>query len=180
MRTAPHRSDNNPPPSDDVFVAMESLRRLVRALRVFSHTTKADLQVSGAQLYVLQALDDEPGMSLKALAQRTLTDPSSVSVVVSRLVDVGMIRRFTAEDDARRSELELSARGRALLRKAPRAVQARMADGLRALPARELRAVSRGLAKLAAHLGVHREPSTMFFEPEPRARAGKSRRRVAS
>jgi DNA-binding MarR family transcriptional regulator len=180
MRTQPHKSGNGRASTDDVFVAMESLRRLVRALRVFSHTTKADLRLSGAQLYVLQALDDEPGMSLKALAHRTLTDASSVSVVVSRLVDAGMIRRSTAEDDARRSELELTARGRALLRKAPRAVQAHMTDGLRALSARELRSVSRGLAKLAAHLGLHREPSMMFFEPEARVRARKPRRRVAS
>jgi DNA-binding MarR family transcriptional regulator len=160
-KTSPERAS-----PDDALLAMDSLRRIVRAIRVYSHTTEENLPISGAQLFVLQCLEHEPGMSLKALAHRTLTDASSVSVVVNRLVATGMIKRRTSDDDARRSHLELTPRGRALLRKAPRAVQSRLIEGLRTLPRSELASVASGLRKLALRLGVGGETPTMFFEGE--------------
>jgi DNA-binding MarR family transcriptional regulator len=160
---------------DDTQVAMDSLRRIVRSLRIFSHRTESSLAVSGAQLFVLQSLEEEPGMSLVALARRTLTDPSSVSVVVRRLVEAGMIKRRTAGDDARRSHLELTTRGRALLRKSPQAVQARLVEGLRSLPPRELRNVARVLRKLVDHMGAGGDVPTMFFETDARRAAGRGK-----
>jgi MarR family transcriptional regulator, lower aerobic nicotinate degradation pathway regulator len=170
-----------PPPPDATLAAMVSLRRIVRALRVFSHTTERNLRISGAQLFVLQALKEEPGISLKALAERTLTDQSSVSVVASRLVEQGMIKRRIAAEDARRSRLELTARGRELLREAPEALQTRLIRGLRSLPPGELTSVARALEKLVVHLEVEGDAAGMFFEGEPaRARVEKRRRRVGA
>jgi len=151
---------------DPTLDAMDSLRRIVREIRLFSHTTKRSTTISGAQLFVLQSLADEPGMSLKDLAARTLTDQSSVSVVVSRLVAKGMIKRRIARDDARRSQLELSARGRALLRDAPPALQSRLIAGLRSLPRSELASVARALRKIVVHLGADGATPAMFFEAE--------------
>jgi DNA-binding MarR family transcriptional regulator len=168
------------PSSDSTLAAMDSLRRIVRAIRVFSHTTERNLRISGAQLFVLQSLKEEPGMSLKALAQRTLTDQSSVSVVVSRLVEDGMIKRRISSEDARMSRLELTAKGRDLLRKAPFALQSRLIDGLRSLPPSELSSVVRALRKLVLHLRADGDDPAMFFEGEPaRASAGKRKKHVA-
>jgi DNA-binding MarR family transcriptional regulator len=162
--------------SDDALSAMDSLRRIVRVLRVFSHTTQTRFSISGAQLYVLQSLEHEPGMSLTALAQRTLTHQSSVSVVVSRLVDAGFVKRRTSEEDARRSRLELTARGRTLVRGAPQAVQARLVQGLRELPERELSTIARALKRLTADMSDGEAP--MFFEPErPEAEREKREKR---
>jgi len=170
---------------DDVLAAMDALRHIVRALRVFSHTTRERLSVSGAQLFVLRCIEEEPGLSLKALSRRTTTDPSSVSVVVNRLCAAGWIKRTTAADDARRSHLAITARGRALLCRAPPVVQTRLIEGLRALPPRELASVSRALGKLALRVGAEPGAPPMFFEPErvrgsaspERARGAERRRR---
>lgn len=166
MRSPKRRERPERSAPDDALLAMDSLRQIVRAIRRYSHTTEENLPVSGAQLFVLQCLEHEPGMSLKALAHRTLTDASSVSVVVNRLAATGMIKRRTADDDARRSHLELTPRGRSLLRKAPRAVQSRLIEGLLSLPRSELAGVASGLRKLAVRLGVEGEAPTMFFEAE--------------
>jgi DNA-binding MarR family transcriptional regulator len=166
---------------DPTLDAMDSIRRIVREIRLFSHTTKRSTPISGAQLFVLQSLADEPGMSLKDLAARTLTDQSSVSVVVSRLVAKGMIKRRIARDDARRTELELSARGRALLRDAPPALQSRLIAGLRSLPRSELASVARALRKIVVHLGADGATPAMFFEAEStRARSTAMRASAAA
>ena len=78
---------------------LDSIRRLVRMLRVSDRQAQAELGVSGAQLFVLTELGKTPALSLNELAARTLTDQSSVSVVVTRLVDAGLVTRD--RDDAR-------------------------------------------------------------------------------
>jgi DNA-binding MarR family transcriptional regulator len=148
----------SPPP------AIDSLRRLVQALRTSSHLAWSELGVSGAQLFVLQQLGDAAPLSLSALAERTHTHASSVSVVVARLVQRGLVARRAAADDARRAELSLTAAGRRLLERAPTPVQVRLIEALASLPARDRSHLGRTLALLCARAGLADAPATMFFE----------------
>jgi DNA-binding MarR family transcriptional regulator len=160
--------------------AMDALRRIVRGLRVSSRAAERELGLSSAQLFVLQRLAEEPGASLGRLAERTLTDPSSVSVVLARLVERGLVRRGTAPDDARRLSLSLTAAGRALVRRAPEPAQARLAAALERLPSARKQALASDLEAVAEAMGAGAE-APMFFEEEarPRARAAKRARRTA-
>src|SRR5262245_858835 len=110
------------PPSrvaPEVPVVLDAFRRIVRELRLGARTAERAVGVSAAQLFVLEKLAANPAASVAELAARTLTDPSSVSVVVSRLAERGLVSRTTASADARRAEIALTARGRALARRAP-------------------------------------------------------------
>ncbi len=158
---------------EPVAAALDSLRRLVRALRASAHSAERGLGISGAQLFVLRELAAEPGASLSRLADRTSTDPSSVSVVVARLVARGLVARRRHPTDARRALLALTAKGQTLLRKAPEPVQARLVEVLRGLPRKQLRQLSESLAGVVDALGLAAGAATMFFEDEPRrARRG--------
>jgi DNA-binding MarR family transcriptional regulator len=152
---------------DSPPAAIDSLRRLVRALRVTSHTAWTEVGISGAQLFVLQQLADGRALSLGELATRTHTDPSSVSVVAARLVERGLVHRRAARDDARRAELTLAPAGQQLLDRAPTPVQARLVDAIAALPARSRTQLARTLAQLVDELALGDAPATMFFEEEP-------------
>jgi DNA-binding MarR family transcriptional regulator len=156
----------SPPP------AIDSLRRLVQALRTSSHQAWNDLGVSGAQLFVLQQLEHASPLSLSALAERTHTHASSVSVVVARLVTRGLIARRAAADDARRAELSLTAPGKRLLASAPTPVQARLIEAIAALPARERSQLGRTLALLCERTGLASGPATMFFEEQEKSSHG--------
>src|SRR5258705_12597176 len=103
----------------DAQRALESLRRLVRYLRLGARAAEQRTGASSAQLFVLQQLAEAPSASLADLAGRTLTDASSVSTVVARLVAQGLVARRRAAGDRRRVELALTPRGRALLVRAP-------------------------------------------------------------
>src|SRR4051812_38419807 len=89
---------------------LNALRRIVRELRLSTQLAEKGSGVSGAQLFVLHQLRESPAPSLAALAQRTRTDQSSVSVVVGRLVERGLVSRRRSEADGRRFEIGLTAR----------------------------------------------------------------------
>src|SRR5581483_7396248 len=97
----------------------------------------------------LQELAAAPADSLGALAARTHTDQSSVSVVVRRLVERGLVARRHAITDARRIELALTAPGRAVLRRAPEPVQKRLLAALARLSPPRRRALARTLTEIA-------------------------------
>ncbi|HWJ24609.1 MAG TPA: MarR family transcriptional regulator [Gemmatimonadaceae bacterium] len=155
----------------DAARALDALRRIVRALRVSSRAVERDVGISGAQLFVLRQLAAAPRQSLNDLVARTLTHQSSVSEVVSRLVDRGFVSRRVAADDARRAELQLTAKGRALLRSAPQTVQTSLLDGFARLSTAHRRALADGLAAWIEASGLAGIEPTMFFE-SPRARTG--------
>ena len=157
-------------------LVLVALRRIVRALRLSAGEAEREGGISGAQLFLLQRLAERPARSIAELAERTLTDPSSVSVVVSRLALKGLVARAQSTADARKSELKLTARGRALLRKAPRPAQARLIEALGALPGMERRNLAHALSRLAEAMGAGEQPAALFFEDEDKPAPKKSPR----
>jgi len=156
---------------------LRALRRLVRALRLADRAAESRLGLSAAQLFVLERLAEGPVGSMAELAGRTLTDASSVSVVVQRLSERGLVVRAVAPDDARRTTLRLSASGKRLLGGAPRSPQAELLDSLEQLTAAERKELERLLERLVRGMGIDENaPTPMFFEGE--TRVTRSRRRA--
>jgi DNA-binding MarR family transcriptional regulator len=151
---------------EDAARVVECLRYFVQQLRVSSHKAERELGVSGAQSFILRQIAAEPGCSIRRLSELTLTDASSASVVVSRLVSKGLIEREQDLVDSRRSVLSLTKRGRQLLAKAPEPYQMRLIAGLRRLPARQLRLLRVVLVKLLNEAGPLPGPAPLFFEEE--------------
>jgi DNA-binding MarR family transcriptional regulator len=149
---------------DDVAQVVDGLRRIVRALHYSHRVAEQRWQVSAAQLLVLQRLAEAPTLSVNELADRTFTHQSTVSVVVTRLVDRGLVRRARADDDGRRAELALTAAGRALLQRAMSSAQGKLIDALEEMTSTQLRAIATGLHGIVESLGVAGEPAGMFFE----------------
>jgi DNA-binding MarR family transcriptional regulator len=165
----------SPPITAEATAVLDDLRRIVRVLRESSRAAESVLGVTGAQLFVLKALAEAPALSLNALAARTRTHQSTVSVVVRRLVDRGFIERSTSTLDGRRIELELTPRGRALLERAPLAAQDRLIEAIERLPRAKRRVLAGALQELVREMRLDDEPLSMFFEeddPEPRVARG--------
>jgi DNA-binding MarR family transcriptional regulator len=132
---------------------MDAIRRLVHGLRVYSRATEKEFGLSLAQLFVLQRLGDAPSLSLNALAERTVTHQSSVSVVVSRLVNAGLVQRTRSPRDGRSRDIALTPKGRAVLRKAPPATQERMIEAITGLSASDRRRLAGLLEWVVGHSG---------------------------
>jgi DNA-binding MarR family transcriptional regulator len=149
----------------------------VRALRLADRAAESRVGLSAAQLFVLERLSEGPVGSMAELAGRTLTDASSVSVVVQRLAERGLVVRAVAPDDARRTTLRLSASGKRLLGTAPRSPQADLLDALEQLSSAERKNLESLLERVVRSMGIDETaPTPMFFESEPRVT--RSRRRA--
>lgn len=75
---------------------LDAIRRILRVLRRSSRLSQREYGIGSPQLFVLQRLADSPASSIKELAERTYTHQSSVSVVVRRLVEQGLVVRRPA------------------------------------------------------------------------------------
>ncbi len=149
---------------------LDHLRRIVRVLRESSRASESLLGVTGAQLFVL-----------RALAERTRTHQSTVSVVVRRLVARGFVRRTVSRSDRRQLELSLTSKGRAVLSRAPLAAQDALIEGIERLAPAERKALASALGALVRAMHLEQQAPAMFFEEPARSRdGGRKRSRRAS
>jgi DNA-binding MarR family transcriptional regulator len=156
--------------TDSIRSVMNSIRRIVRALRLSAREAERGAGISGAQLFVLQSLVNRPASSLNELAERTFTDQSSVSVVVKRLIGRKLVARKQSPVDARRIELNLTAAGRRLLARCPEPTQLRLLGALRRLSPAELATLRSALGRLEDEMGIDEATPAMLFEDDTPAR----------
>ena len=148
----------------DVRTVLDSVRRIVQSLRESSRWAEKQVGITGAQLFVLQKLEEAPAQSLNELADRTHTHQSTVSTIVTRLVDSGLVTRTRSGRDGRRLELGLSASGKRLVARAPDLAQDRLIRGVGQLPATRRRDLASMLKALARTMNTTDRRPAMFFE----------------
>jgi DNA-binding MarR family transcriptional regulator len=144
-----------------VVDVLNGIRRLDRGLRVAAREVQRATGLSAAQLFVLEQLVKAPGASLNDLATLTLTDRSSVSVVVDRLVAAGLASRSPSREDRRRAEVHITAAGRKILDRAPPAPTDLLLAGLRKLSSSRRRSLGIALTELNQRLGF-RDAQMLF------------------
>lgn len=175
------RAAQAPREPEEIRATLDAIRRLVRMLRVSARASEDRLGLSGARLFVLQQLAEAGPCSINELAERTFTHQSSVSVVVSRLIEAGLVSRRPSAEDGRRAEVSLTPEGQGLLRTAPPMAQAQLIAGLRRLEPGRRTALAEGLTALVRELGLEQQTAPLFFEDEAptRRRQGKKRHEEA-
>jgi DNA-binding MarR family transcriptional regulator len=110
-----------------------------------------------------------------------LAHQSSVSVVVARLVEKGLVSRTRSKLDGRQVQLALTAKGRKLHRELPAVAQVKLLAVIEGLPARERRALATGLRALARAMGASTEqPAPLFFEANGVTRAARRKQEKPS
>jgi DNA-binding MarR family transcriptional regulator len=147
---------------------MNSLRQIVHAVETGSRAAQKLVGLSGAQLLVLQILEEGGVMSINELAQKSHTHQSSVSVVASRLVEAGMVTRVAAKQDGRRLELSVTGVGRRALQGGFITPQQRMMASLERTAPNRVRELRVLLEELVASSGMGSEMPPMFFDKSKR------------
>jgi DNA-binding MarR family transcriptional regulator len=90
------------------------LRELLRTHQAFlsyaaSHVHKLDLTLP--QFDVIITLGNTPGMPFKKLGEQTLITKGTLTGVISRLEDKGLVQRVASESDGRSQIIRLTAAG---------------------------------------------------------------------
>jgi DNA-binding MarR family transcriptional regulator len=145
---------------------LDAIRRILRALRESSRAAESELGLSGAQLLILQFLKSEKPLSINELAERTQTHQSSVSAIVTRLVDSELVKRQACAEDGRKVEIGLTAAGARLLKKSPKLAQEKLFSAISSLPTIKQKQLAELLTQVVELAGFADQPATLFFEDD--------------
>jgi DNA-binding MarR family transcriptional regulator len=123
----------------------------------------------------------EPGLSHGELAERLFAQRSTVSGIVDRLEDRGVVARETDPDDRRGLRLSLTPLGRRLVKKSPPPVQLGLRRALEDLPTPQLRRLRRILQSVVQRTAAA-DIDAPFFDigsaPRPRRKHRTPKRRT--
>lgn len=149
---------------------MQSLRRIVQALRQSSAHAQQSANLTGAQALLLRHIANRDGLCVNDLAALTFTHQSTVSEVVGRLEARGLLERARTATDGRRRSLHLTPAGQVAVRNSPTTAQETLMTALQTLPPQTVAGLARGLESLIDTAGLATTAApVMFFEPDPAA-----------
>src|SRR5262249_36341643 len=117
------------------------------------HAAKSieETQLGDSDFRVLEALLHKGPLPVNTLGPKVWLTPGSISVAVDRLVKKGLVSRKDHPRDRRVRQVELSAKGRALITRGFREHAAAMETVVRVLSENERRTLLRLLKKLGKH-----------------------------
>ena len=153
--------------NSDFEVVLNAIRRIVRSLRHSSKSTEKNLGLSASQIFVLQKLaQSKKTLSINELAAATFTHQSTVSVVVSKLVDRNLVDRIVNSTDSRSVDLSINKQGEYLLGKSPTSFQDRLMNAFLDMSKHERKSLVVGLQALILKARLQNEEPTMLMEEE--------------
>ena len=150
-------SESQPPaqPNIDALDAPDNPATILRQFRVIFRSVKKHFQViertcgiGGSQLWALATVSESPGIRVSDLAKAMSIHQSTASNLVEQMVKLGLIVRERDTDDQRVVRLNATARGLALIARAPKPLIGLLPDALSQLNPLELRQLHASLAKL--------------------------------
>ena len=160
---------------------METLmqfRLVLRSMRRHYRSVEERCGVSGAQLWVMAQVATSPGVKVGDLAQALGIHQSTVSNILEKLEESGLVERRRVADDRRVVRIFLTTEGNRIVRRAPRPLRGVLQQALLELPTASLKALNRHLGELTAHLARHRADDANALLPDAVAVVGRSPRRT--
>jgi DNA-binding MarR family transcriptional regulator len=156
------RKAERDPLAGDAATIVNDLRRLFRAIHEYSKAIQRAVGFSGPQVWALTVIQDTPGISLGDLSDRLFAHPSTVSGVVDRLVERGVVLREVNADDRRGIRLTLTDVGREMVARSPSPVQVGLRRALEQMPEAQLAALRRSLDEIVAKTEAYRFEAPFF------------------
>jgi DNA-binding MarR family transcriptional regulator len=149
-----------------IFETMQSLRRIFKALQNYSHEVSHQYGITGPQLWVLKTIFQNENLPVGKLSQKMYLHPSTISGVVGRLEKKGYVSRDRDREDRRIVMVQLTPRGKRLVRRAPNPVQGKMIHGLRQLRKEKLNFIHESVQTLVEIMEAQNLKVTFFFDQE--------------
>lgn len=153
-------TDNNDTPERPLGATLEFLRLLWainHGLNKTSRKMQTQFGVTGQQRLVIRLVGAYPGMSAGDLARILHIHPSTLTGILQRLTDRGLLRRVAHPDDARRVQLDLTTKGKRLTAANVGAVESAVKRVLSRFDAADVQSTRELLSALAGGLEAQRE-----------------------
>jgi DNA-binding MarR family transcriptional regulator len=145
--------------------ALKKLRILIRAAQRHSAWIAKQCGVSGAKLWILQELQDAPGMRVGDVAEKLAIHQTTATNLLDALEKDGYITKARHPEDQRAVVLKLSKQGRELLKRAPKPTRALLPEALSRLDVDSLSQLNIGLQALLE--AIESKDESLALQPLP-------------
>jgi DNA-binding MarR family transcriptional regulator len=131
---------------------LQTFRIVFGSARRYDASVRELSGIPGSLLWALSAIAAGDAMSVGKLSASMALHQTTASNLVNALLERGLIDRVRSRQDKRVALLNITAKGRRLLRRAPRPHAGLLRDGLTRLNAHRLAELQDGLAGLVAEM----------------------------
>jgi DNA-binding MarR family transcriptional regulator len=138
----------------DHLDTLKKLRIVIRAAQRHSAWIEKQCGVSGAQLWIMQELDETPGLRVGEIAAKLAIHQTTTSNLLDTLEKRGYVVKARDPADQRAVKLMLSERGTDLLAGAPKPARGLLPEALRQLTPEQLTCLDQGLNELLNSIGI--------------------------
>lgn len=133
---------------------LQKLRIVIRAAQRHSLWIEKQCGVNGAQLWIMQELQESPGLRVGQITARLAIQQTTTSNLLDGLVRKGYVVKTRDRQDQRVVKLELSEQGRNLLDAAPKPARGLLPEALATLDPAQLAQLNSGLQGLLGTIGT--------------------------
>ena len=155
---------------------LRSLRRIIRAVDLYSRKLMTQTGLSGPQVICLRQLAQGGPMQTSHLAEAVNLSPATVCGILNRLEERGLVIRERQTDDRRRVHVSLSDAGHDTVDNAPPALHDSFLFRLRALPPERQRAIHRTLTGIVEMMSADELDAAPILVPGDSVTPGPDRK----
>jgi MarR family transcriptional regulator, organic hydroperoxide resistance regulator len=152
--------------SDIVAEIIDNLRRVFQVVNEQSKKAERATGLTGPQLWAIKTIAQEAPIMVSEIARRMYLHPATVVGILDRLEKQDLVARVRSTIDKRVVRVELTKRGKELLKRAPEVAQGLLVSGLEQLKTRNLETMAASLDQLVAILGAQGIPPKLILSPE--------------
>lgn len=143
---------------------LTSLRRVIRAIDLHSKQLVKTASVTGPQLRLLQLIRSQGDATASELADAMSLSQATVTSILDRLEDRGLIERVRSHTDKRKVHPRLTEGGNSLLDKAPAALQDNFVSKFDQLQTWEQHMIIASLQRLAEMMDAERIDASPYLD----------------
>ena len=122
-----------------------ALRRIIRAVDIYSHKLATEYKITGPQLICLYSIVNEGPLTQSALGKLYSLSGSTVTGILDRLESKGLIKRERSTTDRRKIIVKATDSGIELIDNAPSPLQDKLTEAINQLPELEQTAITLSL-----------------------------------
>jgi DNA-binding MarR family transcriptional regulator len=151
---------------------LQSLRRIIRAVSLYSHRLAAIYKITAPQLVCLLTIVKEGSLNLSTLSKRVFLSASTVVGILDRLEEKGLITRQRDHKDRRLINVQATPKGKDLVAQTPSPLPTALANALKELPELEQATIALSLERIVDLM------EEKYIEAAPKAETKSSPERI--
>ncbi|MCE3272224.1 MAG: transcriptional regulator, MarR family [Ramlibacter sp.] len=133
---------------------LRRFRLVFNAIKAHFRSVEKKAGISGAQVWALSVVRDQPGIGVGDLARAMDVHQSTASNLLRALIDAGLVVSGRGAADRRAVQLQVTPQGQRILKKAPGPFTGLLPDALQRLDTATLNRLDRDLGRLIDELGL--------------------------